>query len=459
MIKTSEITPEYLEQNLNASSSIIIIPILSDRYIHWSNKSSTLSCMYIHFIDINESCMIGLNHFDLDEFDINVLYSILNNSDSIKYIYNKSYVSNCIHRSYVIDLDIYLWFNYSINLEPISTQLVNVDNLYAEWYNAYPNFNNIIPISHHMQVCKEIINSSLKYIDKYTPTEFSDLYIQLYQSVCSNIESVGICLDPELTEEKYGVKLNDRIIHPVSNIKTLTGRPSFKYDRISFNSMRKDDNYRNIIISRFGQDGTLFEYDYDGYHVRLIASLIGYKFDLDENVHEHLGKYYFGIDKLNTEQYEQSKRITFKQLYGEVETTYSYIDFFKQVEIYKNEMWNNFERDGYATTSCGRKFESSKLVEMTRGKLFSYLQQAAETEQNIKSLQKIQTYLYPYSSKLILYTYDAFLIDYDNTDDSNILVEIQKILEQSGYPVKIKFGKKYGDMNSVVGKLKNNSAA
>lgn len=451
IIKTSEITAEYLNQRLISSKSIII-PILSDKYIHWSDPLTSLSCVYIHFIDIDEACMIGINHFDLDEFNINELFSVLNSNTNLKYIYNKSYVIDNIHG---VDIETYLWFNFSINVEPLSTYLVNIDNLYSEWYSTYPNLNNIIPISHHLQVCKELCANVINYLGVYESSNYNSLYVETYHTVCSKIESTGICLDPDLTEEKYNVHISNNIVHPTSNIKTLTGRPSFKYERISFNSMRKDDKYRNIIISRFN-DGSLYEYDYDGYHVRLIASLIGYEFTLEENVHEHLGRYYFGTDHLNTEQYEQSKRITFKQLYGEVETTYSYIEFFKRVEIYKSQMWEMYERDGYVTTIGGRQFEASKLVEMTKGKLFSYIQQATETEQNIITLREIQAYLYQYSSKLIMYTYDAFLIDYDsNMDDPIVLVEIQHILERSGYPVKVKSGINYGELNSV--KLNNNT--
>ena len=39
----------------------------------------------------------------------------------------------------------------------------------------------------------------------------------------------------------------------------------------------------------------LFEFDYDAYHLRLIADLIGYDFP-DSSIHEHLGKLYFKKD-------------------------------------------------------------------------------------------------------------------------------------------------------------------
>jgi hypothetical protein len=120
-------------------------------------------------------------------------------------------------------------------------------------------------------------------------------------------------------------------------------------------------------------------------------------------------------------------------------------------------MWELYETHGFVVTNGGRTFEASKLVEMTKGKLFSYIQQATETEQNILMLRELQTYLYPYSSKLIMYTYDAFLIDYSESDNPNLLVVIQQILEKSGYPVKVKAGLNYGEMSGV--KIINNKSA
>ena len=210
IIKTSEITAEYLNQRL-ISSKTIIIPILSDKFIHWSDPLASLSCIYIHFIDIDEACMIGINHFDLDEFNINELFSILNSNTNLKYIYNKSYVIDNIHG---VDIETYLWFNFSINVEPLSTYLVNIDNLYSEWYSTYPNLNNIIPISHHLQVCKELCANVINYLGVYESSNYNSLYVETYHTVCSKIESTGICLDPDMTEEKYNVHISNNIVHP-----------------------------------------------------------------------------------------------------------------------------------------------------------------------------------------------------------------------------------------------------
>ena len=53
--------------------------------------------------------------------------------------------------------------------------------------------------------------------------------------------------------------------------------------------------------------------DFDAYHPRLIADIIDYNLP-DGSVHEYFGKQYFGKSNLSEEEYEQSKKITFRFL-------------------------------------------------------------------------------------------------------------------------------------------------
>ena len=50
-------------------------------------------------------------------------------------------------------------------------------------------------------------------------------------------------------------------------------------------------------------------------------------------------------------------------------------------------------------------------------------------------------------SKLVLYNYDSFLIDYCPSDGKDLLLEFVKIVEAGGqYPVRIKYGENYEQM-------------
>ena len=96
------------------------------------------------------------------------------------------------------------------------------------------------------------------------------------------------------------------------NLYTSTGRPSNKHGGVNYAALNKEDGSRESFVSRFEQ-GMLLEFDYDAYHVRLIADIIDYNLP-NGSIHEYFGKQYFGNDKLTKDQYEESKKITFRLL-------------------------------------------------------------------------------------------------------------------------------------------------
>jgi DNA polymerase I-like protein with 3'-5' exonuclease and polymerase domains len=81
---------------------------------------------------------------------------------------------------------------------------------------------------------------------------------------------------------------------------------------------------------------------------------------------------------------------------------------------------------------------------MNKNKLLNYMIQATETEHNINTIIELQRYLYKKKTRLILYVYDSFLIDYSEEDGDQLLNDIQDILEQTKYMVRIQKGKNYG---------------
>ena len=68
------------------------------------------------------------------------------------------------------------------------------------------------------------------------------------------------------------------------------------------------------------------EMDFDSYHIRLIAKLIGYNLP-ETSIHDYLGKFYFGVDELTDAQRDESKAITFRLLYGGIDKEFLSIPF------------------------------------------------------------------------------------------------------------------------------------
>jgi hypothetical protein len=167
-------------------------------------------------------------------------------------------------------------------------------------------------------------------------------------------------------------------------------------------------------------------------------------------VHEYFGRFYFSTDQLTEEQYEQSKQITFRLLYGGIDTEFLSIPFFQQVNDLVYKLWRQWKARGYIETPILKRVISKDSVQnMTANKLFNYFLQAVETEVSVQKLRQCQTLLYNYETKMILYTYDSILFDVPVSEAQEILPRLKGILEQGNFPVKTKVGNIYSKMKTI----------
>ena len=137
--------------------------------------------------------------------------------------------------------------------------------------------------------------------------------------------------------------------------------------------------------------------------------------------------------------------------YTGIASEYLTIPFFNKVHEYTNLLWNQYRENGYIETSLfGRKLHKSFFTDMNAAKLLNYLLQSFETERNMAVIHNVLHRTQSFSSKLILYTYDSFLFDFDKRDGSEYIQIVKKELEQNGkFPVKLEIGPDYHNMISV----------
>ena len=173
--------------------------------------------------------------------------------------------------------------------------------------------------------------------------------------------------------------------------------------------------------------------DISAYHPSLAARLVGYDF-ANVDIHAHFASLY-GVD------YKKSKELTFKQLYGGVFENYKSLEFFQKIEKYVGELWNKFQRDGFVECEVsGYRYKKENLDNMNPQKLFNYILQNLETSTNVLILWDMCRILRGCKTKLVLYTYDSFLLDIDDKE-IEILDQIREIFKK--YKLNIKEIKGY----------------
>tara|TARA_R110000803_G_scaffold41254_5_gene88795 strand:- start:1137 stop:1853 length:717 start_codon:yes stop_codon:yes gene_type:complete len=221
---------------------------------------------------------------------------------------------------------------------------------------------------------------------------------------------------------------------------TLTSRPSNNFGGINYAALNKENGSRARFVSRF-DGGRLIQFDYDAYHPRIIGKMVDEPIPLDISGHQALADMY-GVS------YNDSKAITFRQLYGGVQDEYLHIPLFKKVSHKIDRLWVEFTRNGYVSTPMGRKLFKSNLRDMNANKLFNYILQATETELNMVILAKVMEFLKDMKSKMVLYTYDSYLLDMHPTEIS-VINDLKILIESNDFPTKIEEGVRYSEMRNV----------
>ena len=422
-----------------ANRKTLLVPVLCNNFQHASiNK---LCCLYIYTEDDVERIIPFYHTEQLQSFSEHIQRFL--DLENV-FVYDKKQWLQLNGNGNVFDIKTLWWYTYNESYDE-THYYTPAHQFYWRRHTALEQVNTIIPMQQHLAMCQKIRHyawpmcMNAKLDDSYV--KFNSMYPEVY----SKIEATGLCVTDEFKNPEI---ITNNFVYSQYNYHTLTGRPSNAYRGFNYAAMNKEDGTRSAFISRFDK-GALFEMDFDAYHVRLIAKLIGYQLPAG-SIHTYFGKFYFDTDNLTEEQYEQSKQITFRLLYGGIDKEFLEIPFFRKVNDFVYELWNKCKSKSYVETPIlKRKLYKENITNITANKLFNYFLQALETEVSTPKLQQVLEYLNGFESKLILYTYDSILLDVNYSEAKQILPEIINIMQRGNFPVKCKVGGIYSQMNSI----------
>ena len=407
------------------SQDSIIIPIQNDENKHPIDDGICL--LYIQLMDGDEY-ILPINHSET----LNVKLPDLD-SDTKKFTTDKKYLQHLLPLSNIIDVNL---INYCVKGVPLSLDEIstNAHNFFQMTHYKKSNINTVIPVLKHVERCRKVCRVLKKTIERHL-NELNGVY---NESILDSLQYV----------EQNGLQTKDGMVYSEYNIFTSTGRPSNRFGGINFAALNKKDGSREQFVSRFGGDGVLVEMDFDAYHLRLIADKVGYEFP-QGSVHEHMAKFY-GCD------YDEAKSLSFKYLYGFIPDDIKKINpFFEKVSDFIDKLWKDYKSTKTLTSNIySRRIMGYNLHEMNKNKLFNYMIQTLETENNISILNKLIPSFVSQKSKLVLYNYDSFLVDFSNEDGVDFLRNIKETIEQNGkYPVKVSRGLNYDNMKDITEKF------
>jgi len=438
MIVDTESDLDALFQYIEGRKTLLV-PVLADAQLHVA--VNRITCIYVYTEDEVER-IVPINHTEQIRSFSQHVQRFLELADI--FVYDKKQWLQLGGNAAVWDVKTLWWYTYGESYDE-SHYFTAAHQFYWRRHTALPNVNAVIPLMQHLAMCQKI----RKYAwPMCVNAKLNASYLQFnetYPKVFADIESNGLAVNetfriPEL--------IRDGRVYSQYHYHTTTGRPSNAFRGFNFAAMNKEDGTRSAFQSRFDA-GALVEMDFDAYHVRLIARLIGYALPTG-SVHEYFGKFYFDTDTLTTEQYEQSKQITFRLLYGGIDREFLSIPFFQQVNDFIYDLWRTWKAKGAVKTPIlQRRIASDSIKNMTANKLFNYYLQATETEVSVQKLQRIAELLSTHETCMILYTYDSILFDVPLTEAKTLLPQIKSVLEAGNFPVKTSVGDIYSKMDSI----------
>ncbi len=296
-------------------------------------------------------------------------------------------------------------------------------DLYYREHQNNLELNLIIPIVKHYELCETIFRD-LKANINIKKTKYDEFFNSRVSMVFNAIERNGVRIHNK-TFEEYFHPVDGEYVYTQFNLKTTTTRPSNKFKNVNYAALNKENGCRKSFIPR---NNRFVEIDISAYHPSLAARLTNYEFATND-IHSHFATLY-NVD------YKKSKELTFKQLYGGVFESYKKLEFFQGIEKYVGDNWKKFQSDGFIECPVsGYRYEKEKLQNMNPQKLFNYVLQNLETSMNVRILWDMFCILKNCKTKLVLYTYDSFLFDLDDSE-KNILEEIRNVFKK--YKLNIK---------------------
>ena len=447
IIETVTEFEEFLQRNKEFDWVIVPVYCNGEKPVH----IDSLSLLYVYTLNLDEEVILVFNHTE----GLSLPNELLNTfpTDNKIFVWDKKKFGKFLQRDNLIDINMVEYFQKNRSIDDDFDTPAH--EFFTRNFSNFSDLNTIIPITKHLERCQLIAQRFLDVYDYYHHDEGFNFYNTVVLDTLHSIETNGLYVDPLLYKSKFEkARLYGNFAYSEYNPYTTTGRPSNRYGGVNYAALKKDDGSRLPFKSRFA-NGFLLSFDYDAYHLRLLAELVDYQFPADVSVHHYLGTFYFQKSVLTDVEYSESKSISFRQLYGGIAAEYLTIPFFDKVNKYTQLLWEKFREDGFIETPLfGRKLYNSFFTDMNAAKLLNYLLQSFETERNIVVLHNLTPQISSYSSRLVLYTYDSFLWDFDMKDGGEFLRVVKSTLEQNGkFPTKMEIGPDYNNMKVVTRKL------
>lgn len=414
------------------------VDVVSSNDLYHPKLSSTVA-VYVRLLNSTHGYIIPIDHEEGICVDKKRIYDMLLKCKEL-YTLDKKRLLYHFNLQAAIDISL----KYSM-LKYDKLEYSKENETLNFFYNKFRDFkeiNKLIPISKLYESCEKVYSQIEKVIKLPNP-EGLEFYNNIATNIFFLIEQSGLGIHYEPFKELFKPRnplynTIDNTVLTYYNLYNGTSRPTNAFNSVNFAAIPKNTGHRKS----FTPKGDYFvEFDFDGYHLRLLSEQIGYPLT-EESAHKQLAKLYFGKDDISDDEYAEAKQINFQAIYGKIPEEHKDLKIFVEIQEYIDTMWTTYKDNDVVFNPQSGKAFTKDLKEMHPAKLMNYMMQSLETSNNITILKEVLRYLQNKKTKLVLYTYDSFLFDFHKEDGKETLERLKELMECEGrFPIKFKFNK------------------
>lgn len=402
---------QYLEKPESNKGFINIITTNDNHH-----PSFTKPCL-VYYHNGDKGYILSIDHSEAFKLDWDTVKEFISSIGTI-YVLDKKYHLYFLPGNNLFDLNFIDYVDESQFDTKVHTDF-NREKYYIK------ELNTLIPIPKHYEKWENVYKhlDEKLYFSKWCSNK---LFLNnQFTNVFHQIEKNGIGIDPRKFNKHFEVTWKDNSIYGNTvftqyNLYNLTTRPSNAFNGVNFAALPKDHARESFEPNNY----IFVEFDYSAYHPRIIAKMIGYKFEGDP------------YD-------EVPKEIMFQNIYGGIRDEYAWFPFFTKLKEWLDKKYYDISRDSLHLPS-GKEIWLHTIENPTPNKILSYLIQAYETYYNTLTLERVLKLLEGKKTKIVLYTYDSILLDVAKEDVKTLLPIIKQKLEFEGFPTRMSVGENYG---------------
>ena len=398
----------------------VYVDVISSNDYYHPKLTSTVA-VYLRLVDSHHGYIIPIDHDEGINVSKDRIYELLLSASKLYTLDKKALLyhfnlQDAIDVSLLYSMTKYERLEYSKDLPTI--------NFFYNKFQDFKNINQLIPLSKLYESCEKAYEKVQEVIKYDIPSGF-DFYNKTATNVFFLLEQSGLGIHYEEFKNLFKPRnplynIIDNKVLTSYNLYNATSRPTNAFNSVNFAAIPKSEQHRKCF---YPTNDYFVEFDFDGYHLRLLSEQIGYELT-DESAHKQLARQYFNKEEITDEEYNQAKQINFHAIYGKIPEKYAFLDVFEKIDGFIKSLWTEYETNGRVLAPISDKPFTKALKDMNPQKLMNYIMQSLETSRNILILKDVLRYLKDKKTKLVLYTYDSLLFDFSKEDGKKTLEDL-----------------------------------